>query len=257
MSRRKLLVLSVASILARSASSAEAATGIVLMHGKWGHPNYLSGLVSELRGEGFGVVTPTMPWAGTREYDVPYAVALAEINEAVNSLRSKGAQRVLVGGHSFGANAAFAYAANGRAVDGIVALAPGHVPERGGFKRALEPSVAKAREMMVAGAGTQSAWFSDVNQGQTKQVRAAAQAFFSYFDPEGLGSMPKMAAAMSTPVPIFMAVGSSDPIADYAENAIFNVAPRHEKSRYVAMAADHANILRLSSSLLASWLKNL
>jgi len=238
--------------------AADGDIGIVLMHGKWDRPpTSVLALARQLEGAGFRVATPTMPWAGPREYDVPYPQALDEIDAAVKSLRDKGARRIVVAGHSFGANAALAFAASGRKVDAIVALSPGHVPERGQFRAALAPSVAKARSMVESGAGKDKAWFEDRNQGQAKQVRASAEAYLSYFDPEGAGNMQKSAAAIASPTPLFMAVGSADTISAVAEESIFKRAPAHPKSVYTSLAADHNGLLGIVGPALVTWLRAL
>src|SRR4029077_5466572 len=103
---------------------------IVLLHGKnWGRSVDIAFLARALEAKGFKVATPTMPWAGSRMYDADYPAALVEIDVAVKSLQEKGAKRIIVGGSSMGANAAIAYAASGRQVDGVLALAPGHNPQ--------------------------------------------------------------------------------------------------------------------------------
>jgi len=88
------------------ASAAENEVGIVLLHGKWDRPpSKVLDLARQLEAQGYQVLSPTMPWSGTREYDVPYSQAIVEIESAANSLRDKGAKHVVVGGLSFGANA--------------------------------------------------------------------------------------------------------------------------------------------------------
>jgi esterase/lipase len=228
------------------------------MHGKWDRPptNVLS-LARQLEAEGFNVVTPTMPWAGTREYDVPYAQALSEIESAAKRLREQGATYIVVAGLSFGANGALAYAGSGKPVDAIVALSPGHTPDRGQFRKALEQSVSKARAMIDSGSGKDRAMFEDRNQGQSKQIRASAESYFSYFDPDGLGAMPRNAASIPSPVPLFMAVGSADAMSTVAEESIFSRAPKHDKSVYMVVPADHIGITATIGPVLLSWLRSL
>lgn len=257
-SRLRYVLVSILWLLAPNALGAERDVGIVLMHGKWDRPpTNVLGLARQLETAGYNVATPTMPWAGTREYDVPYTQAIAEIESAVKALRDKGATRIVVAGLSFGANGALAYAASGKPVDAIVALSPGHTPERTPFRSAVERSVSKARGMIESGSGKDQAWFDDRNQGKAKQVRATAEAYFSYFDPEGLGAMPKTAASIPVPTPLFMAVGSGDPLLTVAEESIFNRAPKHEKSVYTAVTADHVGLTRVIGPTLISWLKSL
>ena len=240
------------------AAAAEKDVGIVLLHGKWDRPpSKVLGLARQLEAQGYQVLTPTMPWSGTREYDVPYSQAIVEIESAANSLRDKGAKHVIVGGLSFGANAALAYAGIGKPVDAIFLLSPGHTPYAGSMKTALQDSVAKASEMMKSGAANDRAWFKDLNQGQSQQIRVTAASYFSYFDPEGLAAMPKTAAGISSAIPVFMAVGSADQMSGFAEKTIFSVAPPHAKSSFTIMNADHIGLVNVVAPGLIEWLRSL
>ena len=135
---RRLMAAALVCAAAAPGFAAEQDIGTVLLHGKWDRPpTNVLGLARQLEAEGFKLATPTMPWAGTREYDVPYDQAIAEIESAAKSLRDRGAKRIVVGGLSFGANGALAYASSGKALDAVFALSPGHAPDRGGFRKAL------------------------------------------------------------------------------------------------------------------------
>lgn len=232
--------------------------GVVLMHGKWDRPptNVLT-LSRQLEDAGYKVSTPVMPWSAARSYDAPYSKALEEVEAAAQTLRTKGSKKIVVAGLSFGANAALAYAASGRPVDGIAALSPGHTPERDGFRKALEPSVAKAKALSDSGNSLDTASFEDRNQGRGKTIRTSAQAYLSYFDPEGAGNMQKSASAIPTPTPIFMAVGTADPNIQVAEESIFKKAPVHSKSKFVTVSADHIGLVNVIKPELLSWLESL
>ena len=258
LNRRSAAIISLCGMFApRLGRAAEPPLAVVLLHGKQASPSDLGGLSRDLRSEKLLVTVPTMPWSQAREFDAAYPQALDEIEAAANELARQGASRIVVGGHSLGANAALAYAAAGRSVHAVFALAPGHVPERGGFRRAVASGVEKAREMVAKGAGDEKASFPDLNQGQSRYIRVRANSYLSYFDPEGKGSMPRSAASIAKPIPIFMAVGDSDPIAGYARTAIFDAAPRHEKSIYIDGPGDHLNTIRIATPALITWLKAL
>lgn len=113
---------------AASPLHAEGKTGVVLMHGKWGTSlpgSPVGKLASYLRNEGFLVAAPEMPWSRERGLDKPYEDAMSEIDEIVKQLRDQGATRVVVGGHSMGANAAIGYGARREGLAGVMAIAPG------------------------------------------------------------------------------------------------------------------------------------
>lgn len=250
------LVATLALALSGAAYATEAETGVVLLHGKWDKPpTHVLFLARQLEGAGFRVSMPLMPWSDSRQYDAGYPAALAEIEAAANALRQQGAKRIVVAGQSFGGNAALAYAASGRSVDGIAAFSPGHTPERGNFRKALEPSVAKARSMVEQGQGQEKSSFEDRNQGQSRHIRTSAEIYLSYFDPDGIGNMQKTAARVPPGVPIFMAVGTADSMTGTAEESIFHRAPKNERSQYASVAADHLGLVKVIDAQFISWLR--
>src|SRR5512137_1159663 len=184
-----IAVVALVLALSPDARCGESDVGIVLMHGKWAGPPAppIQFLATALRAEGFKVITPVMPWGRQRMYDADYPTALSEIEASVEILRKKGAKRIIVAGHSFGANASIAYAASGRDVDGVIAIAPGHCPDLDSFGA----SVAKARQMIAKGKGEETASFDDNPQGQSRTISTTAKIYLSFFDPDGLGVMPK------------------------------------------------------------------
>ncbi len=99
--------------------------GIVIMHGKGGSPTrHVSDLATSLEGKGYLVANLEMPWSGKRNYDVNVSTAVKEVESALDALRSKGAQRLFVAGHSQGGLFAI-YLGGKLSVDGIIAIAPG------------------------------------------------------------------------------------------------------------------------------------
>lgn len=258
--KRLLLILASLIVLGLSArgQAAETDVGIVLLHGKWERPpTHITVLARTLESKGFKVATPTMPWSSLRDYDTDYPGALAEIEAAAKSLREKGAKRIIVGGHSFGANAAIAYAGSRREVDGVMALAPGHVPDLSGFQSRVSGSVKKANEMIAEGKGDSKASFDDFNQGQTKSIRTTAKAYFSFFDPEGMAAMPKSAAAIPHPVPFLWVIGTQDRLLGQGEDYVFSKAPKHPGSKYLIVQSDHLNTPTVAATQIVEWLMSL
>jgi esterase/lipase len=107
--------------------------GIVLLHGKGGKPGSLAGLANKLQSEGMKVVIPTMAWSGhggePDEYGLTYENALQDIEGSIQNFKSRGLSKIVLAGHSLGANAAIAFGTNPN-LYAIIALAPGHFPER-------------------------------------------------------------------------------------------------------------------------------
>src|SRR5271156_4375500 len=86
--------------------------GIVYLHGKAAWPGALNGgILSSLKDEGALIATPEMPWSFHRRYAATYDQAMTEIDDAIAGLKAKGAARIVIIGHSLGANAAIGYAA--------------------------------------------------------------------------------------------------------------------------------------------------
>jgi len=254
-----VLIASLACFLATTMSfAAESDVGIVLLHGKWDRPpTHITVLVHVLESKGFKVDTPTMPWSGLRNYDADYPAALAEIEASAKILRKKGAKRIIIGGHSFGANAAIAYAASGREVDGIMAIAPGHTPDQGRFRNAVQNSFAKAKKMVIEGKSDEMAGFDDFNQGKTKDIRTTAKIYLSYFDPEGMGSMPLSAARIPRPIPFLWVIETSNGLLAKGEDYAFNKVPKHPGNRYFVIDSDHLNTPTAAAGQIVEWVSSL
>jgi pimeloyl-ACP methyl ester carboxylesterase/predicted TIM-barrel fold metal-dependent hydrolase len=251
----RIFVAVVLLILALSpeAKSAESDVGIVLMHGKWAGPSAppIQSLATALRAEGFKAITPVMPWGRQRMYDADYPAALSEIDASVEALRKRGAKRIIIAGHSFGANASIAYAASDREVDGVIAIAPGHCPDLDNF----DASVAKARQMIAKGKGGEKAVFDDNPLGQHRTISTTAKIYLSFFDPDGLAAMPKSAATIRKPVPFLWVVGRRERIYRYGEDYVFNKVPKHPKNMYLVVNADHSTTPEVAASGIVGWIK--
>ena len=100
------------SFCGAAAGGALQGLGIVYLHGKGGWPGaFNGGILSSLQDEGALIATPEMPWSFHRRYAATYDQAMTEIDAAVAGLKAKGARRIVIIGHSLGANAAIGYAA--------------------------------------------------------------------------------------------------------------------------------------------------
>src|SRR5476649_1397969 len=164
--RRTLIFAPILACAPAGVSAAAPDIGIVLMHGKWGGPDrFINSVELELRGAGFRVVSKEMPWSDRRAYDAGWDDAMAQIDGEVAALKAEGVRRIVVGGLSMGANAALGYGARHPEVSGVIALAPGHAPERSAKRPEMAASLAKARSEIAAGRDGQYANYSDINQG--------------------------------------------------------------------------------------------
>lgn len=253
---RSLLGL-VAIALALPAGADDGKVGVVLLHGKQSRPTgAVAPLERTLKGAGYLVATPEMPWSHDRIYGASYEDAMSEIDEAADGLRKKGAQKIVVAGHSLGGNAAVGYASRRRNLAGLVVLAPGQFPELPKWREMFASSVAHARQMVAAGHGDSVESFTDFNMGKTFYCQASARVYLSYFDPDGPAVMPTNAAAIRSPIPILWAVGTRDPATRPGSYA-FEKAPPHPKSKYVTLDADHLEVPAVAADQVLVWLKSL
>jgi esterase/lipase len=238
--------------------AANTDVGVVLLHGKWAQsPAGVMPLARELESRGFKVATPLMPWSEGREYDVDYPTALVEIDAAIEVLKSKGAKFIVVGGQSLGANGALAYAGSNRDINGVFLMAPGHVPDLGSLREGFSSSVSKAKLLIADKKADEKSHFSDINQGRNKTIFTTPKNYLSYFDPDGLGAMPKSAQAIKKPIPLLIVMGSQDGLTRLGEAYIFNQAPKHSKSAYVTINSDHLSVQRLAVPEVVKWLESL
>jgi pimeloyl-ACP methyl ester carboxylesterase len=254
---RALLFLVALALLPAAAWAQPSATGVVLMHGKWGTPDKgIQPVELELRGAGFQVVSREMPWSDRRAYDAGFDEAMAQIDGEVAQLRAQGARKIVVGGQSFGANMALAYAARHPDINGVIALAPGHSPDRFANNPRMVQSLSKARSLAAAGKTAYSN-FDDVNQGKTREVSARPAVYLSYFDPAGPAVMPNNAAMLSPNVPLLVVVGTKDPIYSAGTSYIFDRAPRNPYSRFQNVDADHFGTPAAARRIVVDWVKGL
>lgn len=232
--------------------------GIVLMHGKWGTPQGpTQPLEAALRGAGYHVISRDMAWSNTRAYDQTLDEAMVEIDRQVAELRAGGARRIVVGGQSMGASMALAYGARHPEIDAIMALAPGHNPEQFQRNPEMAQSLEKARAMVTAGRGQQTANFDDLNQGRSRQVSAKASVYVSFFDPQGDAVMPRNAARLSPHTALLVVVGTHDPNYASGPGGLFNHAPQNPHSAYHNVEADHFGTPAASRQIVLDWLKTL
>jgi pimeloyl-ACP methyl ester carboxylesterase len=262
MNRRRFLVLGFCALAllaagARARGADMHGVGVVYLHGKGGWPGALDGgILSSLKNEGALIATPEMPWSFRRKYGATYEQAMAEIDAAVATLKSGGATRIVVIGHSLGANAAIGYAARHPDLAAVVALAPGHLPETDGLRRHTREAIAQAKQLIAAGRGDVPQHFPDLAQGLPFPATATPTVYLSMFDPDGPAVIPKNAAAMG-PVPLLWVVGTLDPIYRFGRAYAFTAGAKNPKSRYIEVFAGHLTTPLIARGKVVEWLNSL
>ncbi|SRR6266545_1407923 len=213
--------------------------GVVLIHGKRGNTGNLAGLASVLSKEGATVVQPTMSW--TSRYRT-YGETLGEVGSHVAALRGNGLKRIALIGHSLGANIALGFGAQRGGIDAVVALAPGHQPDR--FAARTAESLARAKALVAAGHGSEVATFRDINQGEAFDIRTTAGAYVSFFDPTGPALMARNAGSLKG-AKLLWVVGTGDPGARAAARG----------GEIVTVQAGHGNTPSVGTGKVVAWLK--
>ncbi|MGD9922465.1 MAG: alpha/beta hydrolase [Pseudorhodoplanes sp.] len=262
--KRKIVLGLFALLMATAAGRASLAQqgslsglGVVLIHGKGGTPTtMIEGLHQSLKREGALVEAPEMPWSARRIYDATFDQAMTEIDGAAERLKKAGAKKIVVMGHSLGANAAIGYAARRKNLHAVVALAPGHLPEAWALRARTQGAIAEARKMIAAGKGDVRMSFPDLAQGIPFSVRATPAVYVSMFDPDGPAVMPKNAAAMGD-VPLLWIVGIADPMILHGKDYVYGRGARHPKSKYIVSASMHLSTPYQSRGDILAWLKGL
>lgn len=255
-----LILLGVAFVLSPFASARAGEVGVVLLHGKWGHSSPKSPigkLAAKLESAGFLVETPDMPWSRTRYYAKNYEDSLAEIDAAVQNLKGRGAGTIVVGGHSMGANAALGYGARREGLAGIIAMAPGHIPEIPAVQDHLGHDYQRARAMVEGGQGGSKAGFADRNQGKMKTVTVEAGIYLSWFDPDGPAVMPKNTANLKPGTALLWVVGEQDRMYERGPSYAFDKAPANDKNTYHVVPGGHRVTPIKGAKKIITWLKGL
>jgi dienelactone hydrolase len=215
--------------------------GVVVMHGKGGGTGGVSSVSSALSAAGAKVVTPSMSWSsGYRTY----SETLNEVGGYVASLKGQGATRIALVGHSLGANIALGYGAQRGGVAAVIAMAPGHQPDKFIHLPEIRESLERAKKMVALGQGGQSASFADTNQGKKSQVSTTAAAYVSFFDPAGPAVMGRNSGSLRG-AKLLWVVGSGDPGAKSVAHG----------GTVIGVSADHFATPAAGAAQVVTWLE--
>jgi pimeloyl-ACP methyl ester carboxylesterase len=240
------------------AETGDIRIGIVLMHGKGGSPTkYVLELDSALEKKGFLVANLEMPWSGKRNYDVNVSVAEQEVESALTSLRSRGAQKFFVAGHSLGG--LFALYFGGRhVVDGIIAIAPGGNAGGALMRDKLGGSVDMARKLVADGKGEEKVILSDYEGTRgIYPVNTTPAAYLSWFDPDGAMNETLAVKNMNPAVPVlFIAPKDDYPVLIKTKRLMFNSLPGNQLSILYEPDSGHLDAPSASIEEIIRWTMN-
>ncbi len=229
--------------------------GIVIMHGKGGSPTrHVSDLASSLEGKGYLVANLEMPWSGRRNYDVNVSAAVKEVESAFDTLRSKGAQKLFVAGHSQGGVFAI-YLGTKLSVDGIIAIAPGGNVGNPTFREKLGESVGLARKLIAEGKGDEKTSFSDYEGAKgIYPVLTTPSLYISWFDPDGAMNQTTALKSMNPQVPILFIAPTGDyPGLRNLKNQLFSLLPKNPLSKLYEPNASHLDAPSASRDEIMRW----
>jgi len=250
-----MAVIGAALPLTVTAQTASSKIGIVIMHGKGGSPTrHVSDLASSLEEKGYLVANLEMPWSGRRDYDVNVSAAEKEVESALATLRSKGAQKVFVAGHSQGGLFAL-YFGGKHLVDGVIAIAPGGSVSSAVFRGKLGESVERARKLVAEGKGDEKTRFNDYEGSKgTYPIITTPAAYLSWFDPDGAMNQTMAVKTMNPQVPVLFIV----PKADYpgllkVKQTMFDSLPKNPLSKLYEPDSSHLGAPSASRDEIVRW----
>jgi pimeloyl-ACP methyl ester carboxylesterase len=249
-------------------AAAQAKWGVVLMHGKTGGgalDSSLTRINSQLEAKGMLVLRPQMPWSRDRYLEGDWELAMQEIKGHVQTLRTQGATKVVLAGHSLGSPAALSYAARFADVDGVVMMAPGHVPHYyyecipySPIRMcAVKDSVDEARKLVADAKGEERNRFNDINQGRRISLITTARAYLSYFDPSSDAEMAVSAVRLPAHIPVLWIIGTDDRLVQEGRQYVFDKLPPNPKSQYLVMQGNHFNLPAVGASKILDWIEQL
>jgi dienelactone hydrolase len=188
-----VVLAAVVALVGGATAEAQGAIGLIYMNGKQGPTNTpgSNDIASKGASAGIKVVVPSMPWGqgSWKKISVTPDQVFGIIDGYANQLRAQGAQRIVVGGTSLGANVALAYAVARQNVAGVVMAAPGHNPQ-GSYNRnpSIKEAIEQACQMAKSGQGSQSFSGLDENQGNSLRLSTTAAVYCAWMNPRGQAS---------------------------------------------------------------------
>lgn len=250
-----LLLCGIALPLSAIADADNNKIGMVIMHGKGGSPTGLvSGLASALDAQGYLVANLEMTWSGKRNYDVDVDAAAQEVEAALSSLRSQGAKKLFVAGHSQGGLFTF-YFGNKHVVDGLIAIAPGGNVANKIFRDNLGSFVAKARTLVAEGKADEVTSLADFESSTGSfPVNTTPSKYLSWFEPEGAMNQLTAIRKVNPANPVLYIAPTRDyPGLLKVKQEMFGALPANSLSRLYEPDANHKNVPAASVSEIISW----
>ena len=229
--------------------------GIVVMHGKGGSPDrWVNGLADGLASRGYIVANLEMPWSGNRDYDADTTAADAEIDKAIATMRSKGAQKIFVAGHSQGGAFAIHYAAT-HPVDGLIPIVPGANPDSDLFRNKLYKSVKKAKKLVKAGKGDEQTELNDFEGGRgLYSIYTTPTIYLTWFTSDSAMNYESAIRKIAKKLPVLFVEATGDYPGLHKYNMkIYEKLSRNKLTRLYEPETDHLGAPEASIDEIAKW----
>jgi len=241
--------------------------GYILLHGKHSGAEYAEctlALLNEYLKKDNLTDFSTWPWgvylADDKFYHKPFEYTVEQIDSAINNLKSRGATKIVLVGHSMGANAILYYITQRRqTVDGVVLLAPAHNIHLPLFAKICRWSVERAKELVAAGKGNEEAYFVDYDsRGDVLVIPCTPTNYISMLDPTGSANMVLTSKKLDWPVNMLIISGDKDPTQTYFSDTIFqNLKDKSDKLKYEVVPGDHSSVCWDYFDKITIWVNSL
>jgi pimeloyl-ACP methyl ester carboxylesterase len=178
------------------------------------------------------------------------------IDGYANQLRAQGAQRIVVGGTSLGANVALAYAVARQSVAGVVMAGPW----------AQSPRLLQPQPVDQGGhrAGLPD---GEVGPGQPVLLRPRRESGKQSAPIDHCGGVLRLdeparpgqhAGQLPANIPLMLIIGTKDPAFGFAEANIYQPAAKNPYSKYLVIGGgEHRNTEHSASQRIIDWIKGL
>jgi pimeloyl-ACP methyl ester carboxylesterase len=254
----RLLLLSLLGLMVTTALADPLGptVGVVLMHGKGGSPDkHVAGLASALRQQGVLVANLEMPWSGRREYDADVASTVKQVQDTLQTLRSQGARKLVVAGHSQGGLFAL-YLASQLRLDGVMAIAPGGNVAAGMLHDRLADTVASARSLLAAGHGEEKNRLADFEGSKgLYPISTTPRIYLDWFDPDGAMNQNKAVQQVPASLPVLYISPEADyPALQRVRQSMFNALPPNPASQLLISPGSHLEAPTTSIPSILTWL---
>lgn len=243
-----------------SATTQPAMATAIILHGKNGTPtrSHFQTLATDLAAAGYDVIAPYMPWSNF-VWDGTMCDSMSYIDRLVAQEKDAGKSVILLG-HSLAGPIVLAYAAleNTTAPDGLLVLAPGHIPHQSGVLASIHASsIAKAKDLSSQGLGTQASTFITSNGGEEQEITATPQVYLSYHDPDEFPDIEASLPLVSTP--ILWLAGKDDRLTSVMDDnfGIVKLIPNSSTNSYKVVDGDHYTVVESVATELNNWFATL